>query len=59
MGIHGASSGKCFRGDHAREWVIGGRRGVVRNCCVDVVVRVLDRVGAGLARGWIKRAFGG
>jgi hypothetical protein len=39
--------------------VNGVRRGVVRNRCVTAVVRVLDRVGAGLARGWIKRAFGG
>jgi hypothetical protein len=45
--------------DHAREWVIGVRRGVVRNRCVTAVIRVLDRVGAGLAHGWIKRAFRG
>lgn len=37
LGIHGVSSGKCFRGDHAREWVIGGRRDVVRNCYVTVL----------------------
>jgi hypothetical protein len=45
--------------DHAHEWVIGGHHGRVCNCGVTAVVRVLDGVGAGSARGWIKCAFGG
>jgi hypothetical protein len=47
--------------DRVRKWVIGGRRGVVRNRYAAAIVHVLVHVGAaraGPAHGRIERVFG-
>jgi hypothetical protein len=55
----GAQLPSVTQPDRAREWVIGGRRGIVCNRCAVPIVRVLDRVSAGPAHGRVGRAFGG